>query len=101
MQPERKDFCNACGQEIPAGVQGPCPHCHASSGRRTDLHLHGEIRPVGSVEATRYREYYEQHPAVKWTVTAITVVGAFGGLVVSGWPGVVAGLVLGGVSYFL
>lgn len=46
-------------------------------------------------------EYYRKNPKAFAVVIAITVFGPFLGLFLAGWLGVMAGLVLGGIAYWI
>lgn len=47
------------------------------------------------------REFYEKNPKAKWAVVGITVISSFVGILLSGWLGVLAGLILGALAYSL
>ena len=47
------------------------------------------------------REFYQKNPWAKWTVVGITVAGSLVGFILSGWLGVVGGLILAAISYAL
>lgn len=46
-------------------------------------------------------EYYERHPILLPIVMSITIGSPFLGLVLAGWVGVVAGLFIGLIAFFL
>jgi hypothetical protein len=46
-------------------------------------------------------EFYERQPVALGVVIAITVGGSFTGFALAGWVGVIAGLVLGGLAYWI
>lgn len=47
------------------------------------------------------REYYQKNPKILAVVIGVTVVCPFLGLVLVGWAGVVVGLVLGAIAYWI
>ena len=70
-------------------------------------HVTRRARPVGArftalppTVETR-REFYEKNPKVKWAVIGIAIVSPFLGLVISGLPGVLVGLLLALISYLI
>jgi hypothetical protein len=59
------------------------------------------IKVTDSVRWQTRREYYQKNPKVLAVVIGITVVSPFLGFVFAGWLGVVVGLVLGGIAYWI
>src|SRR5712691_3988236 len=96
MSSERKEFCNACGQELPPlGPAGPCPHCHTDAGRRVELVSKDDvilsITESGSVTKTRtWREW-------RWSILILAIILTIASAVtgMGGPVGVAAGVVLG------
>jgi hypothetical protein len=54
-----------------------------------------------SIGWIKRREFYDKTPWALTTVIVITIAGPFLGLLVAGWPGVIIGLLLGAVTYFI
>jgi hypothetical protein len=95
--------CSDCGTELTPTQDGPCPACGGTA-RTVKALLTDSLSLTASERLTdieKHREFYEKNSPILWAVIAITVVGSVLGLVLSGWPGVVAGLVLGALSYYL
>lgn len=47
------------------------------------------------------RKYHEKNPKAMWAVIGITVISSLVGALLSGWIGILVGLVLGALAYFL
>lgn len=54
-----------------------------------------------SLSWTKRREFYERKRWALAAVIAISIGGSFLGLFIAGWPGVIVGLLLSVVTYFL
>ena len=97
---ERKT-CTSCGAELSAGSDLPCPAC----GVRNLERRVSDTMPLmvddlaGTTESIR--EFYEKNPKAKWAVVGFTVISSFVGVLLSGWLGVLAGLILGALAYSL
>ena len=92
MSSERKDFCKACGQEIPTGTAGPCPHCHATTVRSIEVRV-GDAVPVTDGGAiTRVRTWREW----RWSILILGVVLSLASVItgVAGPIGIALGVVL-------
>lgn len=63
--------------------------------------LAGEIDVAGHVTWEKRREFYERRPLAFVSVIALTIGAPFLGLVLVGWVGVIAGLVLGAATYWI
>ncbi|MCU7875163.1 MAG: transposase [Candidatus Thiodiazotropha sp. (ex Lucinoma borealis)] len=92
--------CSKCGSTLNESHSGPCPHCGAI-GKTVHVVLSDAIEVSDSISGEQRREYYQKNKKVLVVVVAITVISPFLGLFVLGPLGVVVGLVLGGVSYYL
>lgn len=92
--------CAHCGEVLPDGNTSPCPEC-GKKGRRILIDVAGEFDVAGHVTWEKRREFYEQRPLALASVIALTVGAPFLGLVLVGWAGVVAGLMLGAVAYWV
>jgi hypothetical protein len=85
---------------LPKNHTGPCPKC-GKVGREISVVLIDTIKVTDSVRWQTRREYYQKNPKVLAVVIGITVVSPFLGFVFAGWLGVVVGLVLGGIAYWI
>lgn len=92
--------CAHCGAVLPDGNTSPCPEC-GKKGRRILVNVAGEIDVAGRVTWEKRREFYERRPLAVVSVIALTLVAPFLGLVLVGWVGVVAGLMLGAAAYWI
>lgn len=92
--------CAHCCAVLPDGNTSPCPEC-GKKGRRISVSVAGEIDFAGHVTWEKRREFYERKPLALVTVIAITAGAPFLGLVLVGWVGVIAGLMLGAVAYWI
>jgi hypothetical protein len=95
MSAERRDFCKACGHEVPIEAVGTCPHCHADAGRRIELAAKEDIG-IGLTEAgslTKARTWREWRWSILILAVILTLASAMTG--VGGPVGVAVGVVLG------
>ena len=54
---------------------------------------------VGTTESIR--EFYEKNPKARWAAISFTALSSLGGGLLSGWLGILVGLVLGALASFL
>ncbi|WP_147094498.1 hypothetical protein [Nitrosococcus oceani] len=92
--------CAYCGAVLPDGHTSPCPQC-GKKGRKISVSVAEEINVAEKVTWEKRREFYEKHPLAWATVIAITIGAPFLGLFLAGWAGVIAGLALGGIAYWI
>jgi hypothetical protein len=97
---ERKANCAHCGLDLPVEHTGPCPAC-GKVGKMLKIMLQDTITMHASLSWKTRREYYQKHKGALAAVIGIAVLSPFLGLVLIGPFGVVAGLVLSGLSYYL
>ena len=95
--------CAECSTVLdPENTSRACPNC-GSEARIVNLHVRDSLSVsiAEKVMLATTREFYKKNRPVFLTVIGITVVSPFLGLVLFGWVGVVVGLVLGALSFFL
>jgi hypothetical protein len=92
--------CSKCNSTLADNHTGPCPHCGATE-RIVNSVLSDNVGVGDSISGEKRREYYRKNKKVLFVVIAITIISPFLGLIVIGPVGVVVGLALGGVSYWL
>jgi len=92
--------CVHCGSVLSDGHTSPCPVC-GKKGRKISVGIAEEIDVASHVTWEKRREFYEKKPWALAAVIAITLGAPFLGLVLLGWAGVIAGLVLGGAAYWI
>lgn len=97
---ERKAVCAHCGVDVPVEHSGPCPSC-GKEGKLVKLTLQDSITVHSSLSWETRKEYYQKHKGALSVVVAIAILSPFLGLVLAGLCGVVVGLVLSFLSYFL
>jgi hypothetical protein len=97
---ERKATCVHCGIELSAEHIGICPFC-GKEGKNLSLVLRDTIHLSSSLTWETRKEYYQKHKRVLGAVIAITILSPFLGFVLVGPLGVVVGLALGGLAYYL
>jgi hypothetical protein len=90
---------------LPANHSGACPNCGSEAGRTINLSVFdslvaSESEPV-RIELISIREFYERNPIALGIVVLITIFSSCVGLLLSGFLGVVVGLVLGVITFFL
>ena len=70
-------------------------------GKKISLTITETLGLKDSVNWERRREFFEENPKIKWLIRAITVGSPFLGLVFLGFVGLVLGLILRILSYWL
>lgn len=70
-------------------------------GKTVAIGLAGTIETAGRLSWQKRRESLQKRPGVLAVVITIAVASPFLGLVLAGWVGVVVGLVLSGIAYFI
>lgn len=89
---------STCRAPLAQNHAGPCPAC-GNEGTEIAVVASESIDISDSVRWQTRSEYYRKNPKVRAVVIAITVFGPLIGLFLVGWLGVVAALVLGGITY--
>lgn len=97
---ERNAVCAHCGIEVPVEHSGPCSAC-GKEGKKVKLTLQDAIPVHSSLRWETRREYYQKHRGSLVTVVAIAILSPFLGLVLAGPYGVVFGLGLSALSFYL
>jgi len=92
--------CSACGESLPLNHVGPCPKC-GDTRKTHNVHIEESLQIHASLGWQHIHEYYERHRVLLPLVLGITVGSPFLGLVLAGWLGVVMGLVIGVVTFFV
>lgn len=92
--------CAHCGESISPQHTGPCPSC-GKEGKNISVNIKESIQLHSSLKWETRKEYYQKHKGAAGSVIAITVLSPFIGLFLAGPVGVVIGLALGGVAYYL
>lgn len=92
--------CIHCGAALPDEHTSPCPAC-GQGGRRISVNIAEKVAVADRLTWETRREFYEKMPLALAAVIGITFGAPFLGLVLVGWVGVIIGLVLGIVSYFV
>jgi len=86
--------------EIAGERTSPCPEC-GQKGRKFSIGVVEEINVVDRLTWEKRREFYEKKPWALTAVIGITFGAPFLGLVLVGWVGVVMGLALGAIAYWI
>jgi len=92
--------CVHCRASLPRDHSGPCPKC-GKEGREIVVVANDTIQVSDSARWQTRREYYQKNTKVLAVVIGITVVSPFVGLIIVGWFGVIVGLILGGIAYWI
>lgn len=92
--------CSYCSVVLPLDHLGPCPSC-GREGRYTSVELNDKIPLRDSITWETRHNYYQKNKGVQFAVIAIALISPFLGLALAGPIGVIAGIVLGGLSYFI
>jgi hypothetical protein len=92
--------CSACGEPLPDNFAAPCPKC-ADIRKTINVDVHETVHAQDSLGWQLVHEYRERHPVLFPLVLAITIGSPFLGLVLAGWLGVVVGLAIAILTFFL
>ncbi len=92
--------CSGCGQPLAPSHAGPCPKC--GDPRKThDVSVGLTAHARVSVSWHHVHEYYVKHKLLLPLVITIKIGSPFLGLVLAGWVGVLAGLIVGLATFLL
>ena len=97
---EKTKHCTHCGAEIPPFHVGPCPSC-AKEDKNVNVSINETLNMTSSLHWETRREYYQKHKTASAAVIAITVISPFIGLALVGPLGIIVGLALGCIAYYL
>jgi len=100
-----KYFCRACSKEI-RKEDTVCPHCGSDLrkvGKRKDIKCTFKERIVlkDTVSIKTTKEFYETNPTVKFLAIVISVISPCIGLFIAGISGIVIGLIVSVIVYYL
>ena len=93
-------FCSGCKAVLPSNHQGPCPRC-GKTGLTYALQVEDTVQLSIAVEGEHRTEFWEVNRLGIGVSLLVTVVSSVIGLVISGWAGVIVGLLLGLLSLFI
>lgn len=96
----QKIICTHCGTPLSKDHAGPCPSC-GKEGREIIAIINEVITISDSMRWQTRREFYEKNPKILIAVILITVISPFLGLFLGGPVGVVIGLALGTITFFI
>ena len=97
---ERRANGAHCGAEVPVEHSGLCPSC-GKEGKLVNLTLQDTVSVHSSLSWETRKEYYQRHKGALAVVVSIAILSPFLGFVLVGPLGIVGGLGLGGLSYYL
>jgi hypothetical protein len=92
--------CSNCGIKLSENHSGPCTSC-GETGLNVHIVVSDNSTATDSVGGEKRSEYYQKNKKTFTVVIAITVISPFLGLFILGPFGVIVGLALGGLSYYL
>lgn len=98
--PSNDVICQHCGHLLTVDHSGPCPNC-GKTGKLVKKKMAAVACGVASISWKSIHEYYENNRTAKVAVIVITALSPLVGLVLAGIPGVIVGLILGGLAYFI
>ncbi len=100
---DKPDKCMDCNFEFPIeerGTLGACPEC-GSTRRRVSASITENIVASDSLKYESRREFYEKNNNLHYFIIAIAIISPLIGLAVAGVWGVIVGIILSAISYFL
>ena len=92
--------CSSCGYPLDSDHTGPCPECGGTN-KTYNKHLKATVIVRPSLSWKGFHEYYEKRPLLLVIVGCITLGSPVLGLVLAGWVGLVVGLALGVLCFFM
>lgn len=95
--------CANCGESLdPTNMPHLCPKCGSES-KNVSITAHDVLKVTlcEKVKVTTIREFYEKNHKALAVVITISIISPFVGLFILGPLGVIAGLVLGLISFLL
>ena len=93
--------CSSCGHPLDSGLIGSCSECDGTN-KTYHKRLEATVTVTGlPLSWRRFHEYYEKRPLLLVVVGCITLGSLVLGLVLAGWLGLLVGLVLGVLSFFM
>ena len=92
--------CLRCGTRLPDGHTSACPFC-GNEGRARTLGVAEEKNSAPRLTWEKHREYFEKKPFALGSPIAITFGAPFLGLLLIGWQGVLVGLLMGILAFWL
>jgi hypothetical protein len=95
-----KITCSYCGTTLTNSHSDPCPAC-GKVGKKYTIDLSGGSVSSGSVDIITTKTFYQKTPVAHFFVILLIVISPFIGFFLIGFSGVIVGLILGAVSYFL
>ena len=69
--------------------------------RTVEKSFQGTVTFKGSLSLKRRREFLEKRPLTMWLLIVLTFSSPFIGLVLSGWPGMIVGLIIALLAFVL
>jgi hypothetical protein len=95
-----KITCIHCGEVLSGSHSGPCPSC-GKVGKKLSVTMSDSAVVGGAASIHTQRSFYEKNKKAFIILTLITVGSPFIGFFIIGIPGLLIGLVLSVISYFL
>lgn len=92
--------CSHCGIKLQDNHSGPCPNC-GEEGLNIHVVVTESVKFIESVSGEKRSQYYQRNKKALTLVIIITILSPFVGLYVIGPIGVLIGLVLGLIAYFV
>jgi predicted nucleic-acid-binding Zn-ribbon protein len=92
--------CKACGYPLDINHVGPCPKC-GKTGKFAKVEIKEPLSFKDSLDLARRREFYKTNKRVRNIIIGITVLSPFIGLLLTEIVGLLFGLAIGALSYFL
>ncbi len=95
-----REECIWCKKSFLPNQKGPCPRC-GKIGKKVFAEFSETIFLKDVLSSELRREFFEENSLIKWILIFISIVSPFLGLIISGWNGVLIGLVISIVNYVL
>lgn len=92
--------CKWCNKSLLSSHIGKCPHC-GKIGKNVYAKFNEVISLKDILNSELRREFFKENNIIKWILIFVSFGSPFLGLKISGWYGVLIGLILSLISYFL
>ena len=92
--------CRWCGKNLSTKHTGVCPYC-GKEGKNVNIQAVETIHISDIISLEHVREFYEGNKVISWFVNLTSFGSPFLGLYISGFWGVVIGLIISFIVYFL
>jgi hypothetical protein len=96
----KKIICRHCNAVLPKNHKGPCPSC-GKTGSKILISIKDTLYVSSSSSWEKRREFVKTQPVTHIIIIIISLAAPFLGLIISGWIGVIIGILIAVLLYIL